>query len=302
MVSIPLSHARSQRSLKLLELPPDLLEQLLHAPETPPTGGRSSSTLYLKAPPAPSATDPPSARTPASDNFVNLCTHDRTWHLQQVNSSNSLLILQAGSECTGHHNGHRSSGGLSSIAQCNATLEAVPPPLAKRSAEPFLHRRVHVYDGKNKNNDPAHPTVTGSEVQRTIEALFSDIPLSQADCERQWVESCCFVDHDPSSAAGELVCWRPSVSVKLDAWRKLLEVSILRDIDVKKQFLVSDLWNAVVDEEDGTPFPKAVFDAIVRRVMPSWQQSSSFTSTLECEFCFSFEASSYSPTAARDHH
>lgn len=286
MASIPLHHARPQHHLKLLELPPDLLGLLQDSASSSSSAAAAAETpprLYLKAPPPPSSSDPPSSRTPANDNFVNLCSLDRTWHLRQVNSSNSLMILQAARHRDGRGDGDQHIG-LSSIAQCNATLETVPPAPGKRSAEPFLQRRTRFYDRRSDyGQQTAAPVVSEAAAQRAIAALFDDIPLSQADCQRQWVESCCFVDYDDSPSSPPL-CWRPSVGVKLDTWRKLLEVSVLRSIDIKQQFLVSDLWNAIVDEEETPPFPRPAFDAVIRRITPVEDQLDAFPITSQCPF------------------
>jgi hypothetical protein len=44
--------------------------------------------------------------------------------------------------------------------------------------------------------------------------------------------------------------------------------SVLQGIDLEKQFLVGDLWKSVLDddEEMEPPFPRALLEAVVRRI------------------------------------
>ena len=99
-----------------------------------------------------------------------------------------------------------------------------------------------------------------------IRRVFADVPVSRAQCEAGWVELCAFVLGRGGS--GEDVagwCRRPSARVKLDVWRRLVEGAVLQGIDLGKQFLVQDLWRSVLDEGE-EPFPKALFEGVVRRV------------------------------------
>jgi hypothetical protein len=48
----------------------------------------------------------------------------------------------------------------------------------------------------------------------------------------------------------------------------LVEGAVLQGIDLEKQFLVGDLWNSVLDEDEAAepPFPRALLEAVVRRI------------------------------------
>ncbi|KAI5300841.1 hypothetical protein KEM56_002160, partial [Ascosphaera pollenicola] len=57
----------------------------------------------------------------------------------------------------------------------------------------------------------------------------------------------------------------PSASARLAIWRKILEAAILADINPCEEFLVHDLWTAILDGENGrAPFHKPVYEAVVR--------------------------------------
>lgn len=99
------------------------------------------------------------------------------------------------------------------------------------------------------------------------ERIFADVPVSRAQCEKGWIDLCAFVYH--SGQKGGNSCWRPSAMVKLDVWKRVLEGAVLQGINLEKQFLVDDLWKAVLgddDEESEEPFPRELFDAVLKRV------------------------------------
>lgn len=100
-------------------------------------------------------------------------------------------------------------------------------------------------------------------VRKVMEGVWVDIPVSRAQCEQGWMELCSFVD-----AGEEVGCWRPSARARLGVWRRLVEGAVLQGIDLEKQFLVGDLWNSVLDEDDAAepPFPRALLEAVVRRI------------------------------------
>ncbi|PWY89010.1 hypothetical protein BO70DRAFT_393529 [Aspergillus heteromorphus CBS 117.55] len=84
--SILFTHTAPQQSFRLLELPPDLADLLTS--ENPPT-------LHIKSP-QPSSSFPTSiaTSTPQPRDYINLCTGSKTYRIRQVQSSNSLHILQ----------------------------------------------------------------------------------------------------------------------------------------------------------------------------------------------------------------
>lgn len=174
---------------------------------------------------------------------------------------------------------------MTSIAKCGSTLELHTPPEGF-SAVPFLVKMLGVYDREvsdgNPDVDMADDTdnTDGDKDATTtaaINALFADIPVSKAQCEQSWTELCAFVSRN--------VCWRPSPKCKVDVWKRVVEGSVLQGINLEEQFLVNDLWKSVLDEDDdngGEPFPRGLFEAVVRRVCES--ESGIGGSNVKCGF------------------
>lgn len=105
VAGVPLNHAPSATTYKLLELPPDLLALL-----------ESDSPPALRLEPSPTAG---LLKTP--DN--------KTWSLRQKNTSNALILLQASG--TG-----QDPAALSTVATLHETVELVPE--AESAAAPVV--------------------------------------------------------------------------------------------------------------------------------------------------------------------
>jgi hypothetical protein len=159
---------------------------------------------------------------------------------------------------------------VTAIAKCSSTLELHIPP-GGFSAIPFLEKSLRLYDRRSDDDgdiamggsaDSTGPL--GSKEMRTArENMCQDIPVSTAQCEQGWMELCAFVD-----GAEGVACWRPSARSRLAVWKRLVEGAVLQGIDLEKQFLVADLWKSVLDddEEMEPPFPRALLEAVVRRI------------------------------------
>ncbi|KAL4878900.1 sister chromatid cohesion protein Dcc1 [Aspergillus karnatakaensis] len=276
--SILFTHRSHQQGFRLLELPPELAELL--SSENPPT-------LQLKSPSpgAPKTT----ATAPAAD-YVNLCTPTATYSIRQVQSSNSLHILKPSSGVAVRKDdlaivgedgdgdvdmgmeqlpNLNVEGTVTSIAKCGSTLE-LHKPAEGFSAEPFLAALLDVFEkGVEDSDHDAADGLSATEAatikRETLERVFADIPVSRAECERGWVEICAFVIPD-NGLDSKSACWRPSAEMKLDVWKRLMEGSVLQGIDLKQQFLVRDLWRSVLDDDGLAPFPRPLFEAVVRRI------------------------------------
>lgn len=220
---------------------------------------------------------------PTAHDYVNLCTPTQTYRIRQVQSSNSLHILrpsrgeisQADIKVVEEEAGE--SGALNlpdeavtAIAKCSSTLELHVPP-GGFSAILFLEKSLRLYDRRSDDDgdiamggsaDSAGP-LGPKEMRTARENVCQDIPVSTAQCEQGWMELCAFVD-----GAEGVACWRPSARSRLAVWKRLVEGAVLQGIDLEKQFLVGDLWKSVLDddEEMEPPFPRALLEAVVRRI------------------------------------
>ncbi|OGE47499.1 hypothetical protein PENARI_c042G09096 [Penicillium arizonense] len=269
--SILFTHTRPQQGFRLLELTPEL-EELLTSKDAPALELKSPSTALAQAVIDPSAQD-----------YVNLCTPTQTYRIRQVQSSNSIHILrpsngeiskadikvveeEAGDEGTLN----LPDEAVTTIAKCSSTLELHIPP-GGFSAIPFLEKSLRLYDRRSDDDGDiamddsaaSMDPLDAAAVRKIREGVWVDIPVSRAQCELGWMELCAFVD-----AGEEVGCWRPSARARLGVWRRLVEGAVLQGIDLEKQFLVGDLWKSVLDEDEAAepPFPRALLEAVVRRI------------------------------------
>lgn len=246
---------------------------------------------------------------------INLCTPTKTYQVRQVQSSNSIYVLRPTSQArkytsTTKGNGIRDNDdyleeeaeeeeeqddgepkgrmmAMASAAKCTSTLELYQSPEEGISAIPFLLKFLRLYNWLSSDEgDPRLNWITygnnSDERTRTKNRIFADIPVSRAQCERDWAMLCAFVYHDNTPGSG-LCGWRPSALVRLDAWKRIVESALLRGVDLVKRFIPDDLWDAVLDD-DGEPFPRILFDSIVERVC---EKERSFS---ECELFLSLSS------------
>ncbi|KAL4958026.1 sister chromatid cohesion protein Dcc1 [Aspergillus filifer] len=311
--SILFTHRSPQQGFRLLELPPELAELL--ASENPPV-------LELKSPsPSTTATAPSTNGTgpnPATD-YVNLCTANKTYSIRQVHSSNSLHILRpshggavrrgdlkivggGGAAMDAYDNGEEQEanlnikGTVTSISKCGSTLE-LHAPAEGFSAKPFLIKTLRVYD-RGVWEDEAQGQSPDNEIEtkNILNALFADIPVSKSQCERDWEDTCAFIRSDK--------CYWPSAEMKLEVWKRVVEGSVLQGINLGSQFLITDLWKSVIDDEGHAPFPRALFEAVVRRVREAGEGGELKWANIDKEVCVRWvgevylEAMANGPTSA----
>lgn len=178
---------------------------------------------------------------------------------------------------------------VTSVSKCGSTLE-LHTPASGFSAVPFLERRVGVYDvlsGEEGPEDRARgEDLDPIERQEVVGRVVRDVPVSRAQCEQGWIALCAFVLPRGEEGDWERWCWRPSARVKVEVWKRVVEGSVLQGIELWKQFLVSDLWRSVLDEEGEEPFPQPLFEAVVRRVCESGAERDRVLtgSKMKCKF------------------
>lgn len=169
-----------------------------------------------------------------------------------------------------------SGGSMTSISKCGSTLE-LHTPKDDFSAEPYLVKMVGVYHDDENNEDENDEEMQdddedgGQAKEREIRnSVFADIPVSRAQCEQAWVDLCVFVQRrqsGPGSAAAATFCKRPSAEYAVSSvWKRVMEAAVLQGINLEKQFLANDLWRSMLDDNGDEPFPRALFEAVLRRV------------------------------------
>lgn len=173
---------------------------------------------------------------------------------------------------------------MTSIANCGSTLELFMPKEGF-SAVPFLVKTLGFYLGSEDREDvdvDMADDAEGEYARNAMNALFADIPVSKAQCEQGWVELCAFVFHSNSSTNNPGAnCWRPSATVKVDVWKRVVEGAVLQGINLEQQFLVKDLWKSVLDDNGEEPFPRGLFEAVLRRVCEA--DSTASGAAMQCE-------------------
>lgn len=102
-----------------------------------------SESLWLKSAESPSANVDSKQPSPSAV----LCTDDHTYQLRQVQSSNTVFVLQPSESCRGDD--EVPSPSLLAIAQCTATLELIPSDNVASSAmaSRFLKTSLPSYRG-----------------------------------------------------------------------------------------------------------------------------------------------------------
>lgn len=274
------------------------------------------SRLELKSPdPSTSTRNGSSSTTPNSD-YINLCTPSETYSIRQVQSSNSLHILRpsngagvnkndlriVGAGGTEQEDGEGDvdmdtendlniEGTVTSVAKCGSTLE-LHRPAEGFSAKPFFRSLLNVYDKGTWEDGSGESSLADAEATRmrteALDGLLADVPVSRAQCKRDWVEICAFVLPRGSAASGNNgmpLCWLPPAEMKLEVWKRVIEGSVLQGIDLGAQFLVKDLWKSVLDDEGLAPFPRPLFEAVIRRIceLPEGAERDFAESEMKCE-------------------
>lgn len=320
--SIPLTHISPQQGLKLLELPRELAGILssdnapvlelkyLSSEQTQNTSEQEYVNLCT-------LTQTYQVRQVQSSNSIHvLRPSERLWTSRALNgnSGNGIAHDNDEEEDYGHdedfpEEDFSTSRSMASIAKCTSTLELHHPPQGF-SAIPFLLKSLRLYNrlssdgGPERGNNPMVQMEVDDDMitdlvdsdghdggrrrsKETItkDHIFANVPVSRVQCERVWSDICAFVYHDTLHDQGRLCGWRPSALVRLDTWKRIMEGAVLQNINLEKLFRVDDLWKAMLDDDDdtGEPFPRGLYDAVLRRVCEKPDQEDSSLAS-ECGF------------------
>jgi hypothetical protein len=175
-----------------------------------------------------------------------LCTADRTFGIRQKNSSNTVYVLQS-------REGDTSPDGavvipeLVGIAKLESTLETLPTPSTKAST--YIRQLLPVVS--------TGAPLTGLTQPMTKDELFSNIPLSDAECDAAFRELSAFADHITKH------CWIPSAALKINTWHSILDNARANASDLTAE-LDED---TVLSLEDGLEDLKpGLFEAIIRSI------------------------------------
>ncbi|KAF1927871.1 uncharacterized protein M421DRAFT_5547 [Didymella exigua CBS 183.55] len=216
---VPFAIAAPAQKLQLLELPADVAA-LLDAPNPPRLSIKSSAA----------ANDRPA--------YAVLCTPNKTFHLRQVQTSNSLFVTQP--QQLDAHGNDIPLAATCAIALCPATLELQP---SDASAVALLHEVLPVYDIVAGDVD-----ATGNGESK--DHVFENLPLSDAQCQAGWNELMAFeLDRDT---------YRPSANSLAQVWKSIHAAALAEGVKLDSQFLTEDIATAVADVGHPSNFTKAV--------------------------------------------
>ena len=228
-----------------------------------------SESLWLKSAESPSANVDSKQPGPSAV----LCTDEHTYQLRQVQSSNSVFILQPSESRCGDD--EISTHSLSAIAQCTATLELISSDptsssamviqLLKKSLPPYKGIDTDVGLGTNTTFSSKKETFQYQVVLTWIltlhlakykdkKAISQDAPFSSKEFDKVWTQLCVF------EVLGR--AWLPTPSSLAMIWKSILSVATVRGVNLEKEFDFKSLAEMV--GSDG--YPLALFIAVMLRL------------------------------------
>ena len=176
-----------------------------------------------------------------------LCTDNQTYQVRQVQSSNSVFVLQPSEAKLNDAN--IPSENLVAIAQCTATLELVPAPPA---AVGFLKEHLPTYEGPHNFDEPE--TRPPSLKKASKAQLLQNAPFSAGEFDDACKELCVFEENNQP--------WIPTARILANIWKSLILAATVRSIDLGVSFPVAALSGTI--EEDG--YPITLYEAMVARL------------------------------------
>jgi sister chromatid cohesion protein DCC1 len=179
-----------------------------------------------------------------------LCSHDKTFHLRQVQTSNSLFVTQPQLLPAAHGN----TSATVAIAACTTTLE-LHPSLADPAT--LLRDLLPLYDLVAGHVD-ATPNV------RSRATIFDHLPLSHAQCLAGWIELMAF-EHD-----GSTYC--PTPSALTHVWRSINAAALADGIKLDAAFQTEEIAKAVADEGHPPDLARAVLTHLSGDEQVGWSR------------------------------
>ena len=212
---IPVYYENEQQSLRLLELPPEVLS-VLNSDDHPKLSVKSFSTDQDE-----------------STGDAVLCSYDKTWALRQVQSSNSVFVA---SSARLDHDSNLKVPSLCITSSCSGTIEAIElkdTGKIVQTPQSFLSQILPIYD-----------TAKSSRLQKHVSKfdLFTRITYSEVELQKAWKDLAAF-ELDNSA-------YLPSRSDCLNLWTSIRSSADALSIDLTGTFSADDLWNESSLEND----------------------------------------------------
>ena len=173
--------------------------------------------------------------------------------MRQVQSSNSIFVLQPTERTESDNNTEDAVPKLSAIAQCVSTLELVPAP---PQVQGYLRENLHVYERSNGDKEAMIPRSIQA-TQNSRNTLLCHAPFSETEFNKTWSDLCCF-EMDGFS-------FLPTSQARLEAWDSFLSAATIHDVNLGSPISIE----AVKNTTEGCSHPYPLFAAIFERLSVS---------------------------------
>ena len=190
---------------------------------------------------------------PQASNAV-LCTETRTYHVRQVQSSNSVFIAQP-SETSNTNDDLVSDVRIIALGQCASTLELQP---STQSGIEHFRERLPLYTGIDEEDaGTSTPQRHAQESKKIKSILLEDAPISGTEFESAWRTLCVFEWQNRA--------FLPTATSLVNVWKSIMSAVALRSINLEISFSLDSLMETA--DQDNHPYPllKAVIFRLSKR-------------------------------------
>lgn len=189
----------------------------------------------------------------STHNQAVLCTDDKTFHIRQVHSSNSIYITEPAREDDAPEGKPLHRAGIRAIAQCAATLELIPTSVDGAS---MLRQTLPIYKGPLDTLKSKLDSVASSypKTRTSKHKLSEDLPISPQEFEDSCIELCVF------EVFGQ--AWVPSALELSAIWKSIISAATIKGVNLAEAFEAKDLIDTVIEEDK---FPQDLFNAVMKR-------------------------------------
>ena len=174
-----------------------------------------------------------------------LCTDNQTYQVRQVQSSNSVFVLQPSESIQASTNDSISVTSISAIAQCAVTLELVP---ASPSPAAYLKQTIPAYLGSESLSASRSAEAIG------IDAIIRNMPFSSGECNIAWKELCGF------ELEGQALL--PSASALVHIWESISSAAALSGACLSGSFSLDTIGRPVQEDGHAHDLFRAVIDRL----------------------------------------
>lgn len=179
-----------------------------------------------------------------------LCTHDTTFCIRQVQSSNSVFLLQP---CEIVPQGF--TAGVSAIAQCTATLELIA---SSNPGTSVLRQILPVYKGTltELDDEAVSESLPNADEPANKQGYLDSSPLSKLEFEATWEQMCAFELNGQA--------YLPEPALLVAAWSTIMSTALENSIDIDQEISITDL-TALVQQDCNVI---SLIEAILNRISP----------------------------------